>query len=177
MGANTEFEDLNEFLSPELTLPVGGHAYSVAPSADLVLRLRKFYTQPQPNGVDQTAAEAEGLALSAEIYGATYDPDTQIITGAEGSVWAQMEADGVPGHQLLRIAQTAMIWYGFSRELAKTYWQTGMVFDPKAVAEEAKQLAEEGQPKPNRQTRRTAAKKAGSKAHTAGTTPAPAPSE
>jgi hypothetical protein len=151
-----QFDDLNEYLTPDFSLPVNGTTYGVSPSASLVLRIRNWYTDADSSGDDI-------LALIAEIYGADYDAENKVITGVDGSVWAQMEADGVSGEQLMRVGTTTALWFGMSHEMALRFWKQGNLADPKA--QEPKQT-------PNRATRRaTARKKGSSKADTAGTTP------
>lgn len=170
------FEDLNEFLTPEFTLPVNGKTYAVSPSASLVLRIRNWYTS--------TETSDDILALIAELYGAEYTKPKPAergedgeelapaveptITGTPGSLWAQMEADGVSGEQLMRVGTTTAIWFGMSHEMALRYWKQGNLADPKA---------QEPQPDstPNRATRRASSKKVGSKGRTAGTTPGQEP--
>ncbi|AZG43443.1 DUF7426 family protein [Gordonia insulae] len=176
------FSDLREFLTPELALPINGQKYAVSPSADLVLRIRDYYTNPDLIGQSRDESQTLALQLGAEIYGATYDPDTKVITGDAGSAWEQMETDNVSGDQALRALQTALMWFGMSHEMAEKFWESGMIPLPNFSAPASETEQDPEPEKPNRATRRAAAKKApakkaGSKARAAGTTPAPAPSE
>ncbi|MGW0039823.1 DUF7426 family protein [Gordonia sp. NPDC003376] len=156
-----DFTDLDEFLTPELQLPIAGRTYAVSPSADLVLRMRRWYGSTEATSDDL-------IAMQAEALGATYDPDTTEITGSDGSTWAQLESDGVSGERILRLLTTVSLWFGFSHDAALHYWQHGNLTSPKAP---------EKTPSPNRATRRAANKKAGAKGRGAGMIPAPEPSE
>lgn len=176
MGDPNQLDDLNQFLSPTLDLPIGGKVYSIKPTATQILRIIRTFAD---KGRELTIIDV--WALGADLLGATYDRDTDIITGAEGSVWAEMEADGVAGEQILRAAQTAVLKYQRGTHDAAAFWRTGAILDPKEVVRIAAEALKEAQEQqdsqepPNRTTRRakkTPAKKASSKARTAGTTPA-----
>lgn len=118
-----EFDDLQDHLPPEFSLPVNGKTYAVSPSTTLILQLRQWYA-----GQDQGADGI--LALIAELYGADYDTDTKVITGTPGSVWAQMEADGASGEQLMRVGTTTALWFGMSHEMALRFWKQGNIAEP-----------------------------------------------
>lgn len=164
--------DLREFLTPAFELPINGAKYAVSPTAELVLRIRDYYQNPDNTTLGRDDAQTLALSLGAEVFGADYDPDAKVITGRDGSVWAQMEADGVSGDQQLRAMQTAMLWFGMSHELAEAFWETGGIPLPNFSAPEPTPEPV----KPNRATRRAGSrKKAGSKAAEAGTTPAQEP--
>lgn len=181
---DTQLDDLNQFLSPTVDLPIGGKTYQVKPSATQILRIISTFGK---KGRDLTLVDVWGLG--AELLGAELDPDTDVITGAEGSVWAEMEADGVAGEQILRAAQTVVLRYQRGTQEAAAFWQNGTIIDPKEVVRMAAEVLKEAQAEaeqkpadtpPNRATRRakkTPAKTASSKARGAGTTPAQEPTE
>lgn len=176
---DSQLDDLDQFLSPTLDLPIGGNTYSIKPTAAQILKIM------------HTFATAEKLtvfdvwALGADLLGADLDPETAIITGRDGSVWSQMEADGASGEQILRVAHSVVLRYQRGSNESAAFWQNGTIIDPKEVVRMAAEMLKEAQaeadqkaqeePAPNRASRRaakkTAPKKASSKARTAGTTP------
>ncbi|MGW8935981.1 DUF7426 family protein [Gordonia terrae] len=174
---DTQLDDLDQFLSPTLDLPINGTTYQVKPTAAQILKI--IHTFSTKSGITLV----DVWALGAELFGATLDPDTAVITGDDGSVWAQMEADGVSGEQILRAAQAAVLRYQRGAAESAAFWKNGTIIDPKEVVRMAAEMVKEAQAEaekakdetPNRATRRAAkkapAKKASSKARTAGTTP------
>ncbi|MDV6309905.1 DUF7426 family protein [Gordonia amicalis] len=183
---DTQLDDLDQFLSPTVDLPIGGNTYQVKPSAAQILKIIRTFER---KGRETSLVDV--WALGADLLGATLDPETDVITGAEGSVWSQMEADGVAGEQILRAAQSLVLRYQRGVHEAATFWQKGTLIDPKEVVRMAAEALKEAQAEaekktaeetpPNRATRRAAkktpAKKASSKARTAGTTLAQEPTE
>ena len=175
---DTQLDDLDQFLSPTLDLPIGGTTYQVKPTATQILKIIRTFGN---KGRDMTLVDV--WALGADLLGATLNPETDVITGDEGSVWAQMEADGVGGEQILRAAQAVVLRYQRGATESAAFWKNGTIIDPKEVVRMAAEMVKEAQAEataaedetPNRATRRAAkkapAKKASSKARTAGTTP------
>lgn len=169
MGTNgvdfDDFDDLDDYLTPELRLPIGGVVYAIAPSANLVLRIRRWYADPEA-GADDI------ITLQAEMIGADYDPDTKVMTARPGSLLEQMESSEVSGEQTLRLCTTASMWFGMSHEMAQRFWKTGSVLDPNSTSPEKDTAPAANQ---NRATRRSSSSKRDSaKARTAGTTRSPA---
>ena len=180
---DTQLDDLDQFLSPTLDLPIGGTTYQVKPTATQILKIIRTFGK---KGREMTLVDV--WELGADLFGATFDPDTDVITGGEGSVWAQMEADGVGGEQILRAAQAVVLRYQRGAAESAAFWKNGTIIDPKEVVRMAAEMVKEAQAEataseatPNRATRRAAkktpAKKASSKARTAGTTPDQEPTE
>lgn len=162
-----DFGDLDQYLTPELTLPIGGVSYALSPSAHLVLRIRRWYSDPEASADDI-------LELQAEMLGADYNAEKKVMTAREGSVLADLERNGVAGEQILRLCTTASMWFGMSHEMSLRFWKTGSVLDPNPPSPETDAPAG-GQ---NRATRRNnSSKKASEKGRTAGTTRSPAHTE
>lgn len=176
---DTQLDDLDQFLSPTLDMPIGGKVYQIKPTAAQILKIiHTFSTNPKLTLFDV-------WGLGADLLGADLDAETAVITGREGSVWSQMEADGAAGEQILRAAQTAVLRYQRGANESAAFWQNGTIIDPKEVVRMAAEALKEAQaeaeqkaqekPAPNRATKRAAKKATSSKARTAGTTPAQEP--
>ncbi|MDF3280487.1 hypothetical protein [Gordonia sp. N1V] len=162
-----EYPDLDDFFDPCLRLPIGGTVYVIEPpSAMDVIRLRRKFAD-----TNDRATALERLDWQAKMFGAEWDAEKEEYVGADGSVWAQMLADGVGGEEILRAANTALLHFGVSPDMALTYWGPDDLLDS-LVGGEAKGKG----PGSNRKQRRAKPKKAtSSKGATASTTPAQAP--
>lgn len=107
--------DLREFHDPHLHLPIAGKTYTVhAPTADLGLRIKRHTS----SGVADPKQE---VAFVAELLGATYDPETDEMSGG---LWDEMNADGVPYDEILHVGNTALAHYGVSPEFGVLWWET-----------------------------------------------------
>lgn len=107
--------DLREFHDPHLYLPINGKTYTVkAPTAELGLRIKR-------HTVDPDSDPSQEIKFIAELLGATYDEDTDTMTGG---LWDELNADGVPYTEILHVGNTAMAHYGVSPEFGEMWWET-----------------------------------------------------
>lgn len=107
--------DLREFHDPHLHLPIDGKTYTVkAPTAELGLRLKRHTTDPDANPADE-------ITFIADLLGATYDPETDEMSGG---LWDEMNKDGVPYNEILHVGNTALAHYGVSPEFGELWWET-----------------------------------------------------
>lgn len=114
------FPDLDEFFDRNLTLPIRGVDYVIEPpSVADVIQLRVTFADP-----DRVASALDRLAWQVKILGASLNPETATVTAPDDSVWAQMQADGVSGEEILRAGNTALLRFGVNPELAEFAWGT-----------------------------------------------------
>ena len=112
------FADLDEFFDPTLTLPIRGVDYVIEPpSVTEVIKLRLLFADPE-----EKATAVDRLVWQAQMLGATIDSDNATVDAPEGSVWAQMEADGVSGEEILRAGNTALLRFGIDPAVAGIFW-------------------------------------------------------
>ena len=123
-----EFDDLDQYFSPGLTLTVQGKKYRVPlPDAELGLWCRR---------VAQTAGEV--FVASTDEMGHVTDravarfksmPDLPGDLSFEerllGTAYAEMMADRVPDPHVKFCAQTAFYWIVGGEETAERYWKSG----------------------------------------------------
>ncbi|QFG13451.1 tail assembly chaperone [Gordonia phage Powerball] len=144
------FQDLSEFFTPGLQLPIRGKTYTIpAPSAQEGLRLRMLFSTTN-FGLSDEAETAEIMKL----LGAEWKPNIVSIplidptTGApavddkgnelthemdqgtyEGGVFQEMSDDGLTWPEIMHAGRTAMLDIGVGRTLAEVHWQTGLADD------------------------------------------------
>lgn len=146
-----QFDDLNDFFDPDLTLPIRGKNYRIqSPNAEDGLRLRRFYINPEATS---TPGKDDYLEEIMKILGAEWDEDTQEYVGG---VWGEMADDGVSWPEMMHAGETAVMYYGLGEAQAKLFWKKD------ALVPKAPTTPDEPTPRP--------AKKTGSKASTVGTT-------
>jgi hypothetical protein len=99
------YEDLREFLDPDLYLPIGGKRYRVeSPSAREGLRLRVLLLGDGMLDSEQEVAELRKLMSTA---------------------FDEMRADGVKWPEIVHAGRTALLHYGITPEAAERYWRGG----------------------------------------------------
>lgn len=111
-----DFEDLGDFLSPTLDLPVAGKTYRVpSPPAAVGLRLQAAFavTNARRAGVD---AKARWVQLLND------DTTTSLEQDALGPVYDEMLADGLTIEQLNHAGMTAYLWIVAGDDAAHFYW-------------------------------------------------------
>ncbi|QFP97046.1 tail assembly chaperone [Gordonia phage Suerte] len=144
------FQDLSEFFTPGLQLPIRGKIYTIpAPSAQEGLRLRMLFSTTN-FGLSDEAETAEIMKL----LGAEWKPNIVSIplidptTGApavddkgnelthemdqgtyEGGIFQEMSDDGLTWPEIMHAGRTAMLDIGVGRTLAEVHWQTGLADD------------------------------------------------
>lgn len=159
----TNYPDLDDFFEPNLVLPIGGVEYVIEPPSALdVIRLRRIFADPAAD-----ATSVDRLDWQAKLLGAEWDAEAQEYVGADGSVWAEMLANGVGGEAILRAGNTALLRFGINPELASVYWGpddplADALDELAAAADTLKARAGDGAgkgPGSNRKNRRAAPKK------------------
>lgn len=112
----TDFEDLGEYLTPTLDLPVAGKTYTVpSPPAAVGLRLQASFAVA-------AARRAGTQPLQRHLARLVDDPETSVEQDALGPVWDEMLADGVPTEALSHAGMTAYLWVVAGRTAAQRYW-------------------------------------------------------
>lgn len=110
--------DLRTFYDPHLHLPIDGTTYTVnAPGAELGRRIEQYFRDPAT-----ILSDEEQIAVTAELFGATHDPETGTFTGG---VWSKLVDDGISWPEIMRAGVTALIHYGRSEHSAAVYWRAG----------------------------------------------------
>lgn len=155
-----EYPDLDDFFDPCLRLPIGGTVYVIEPpSAMDVIRLRRMFVD-----TNARATSLDRLDWQAKILGAEWDAEGDQYVGADGSVWAQMLADGVGGEQILRAGETALLHFGVNPSTAVIFWGPDDPFTPlnEAVDQALEVIKKSGEPEAkgsNQKQRRAKPKK------------------
>lgn len=164
----TTYPDLHDFFDRDLVLPIDGVDYVVEPpSVAEIIQLRLNFADPE-----RQATAVDRLVWQAKMLGATIDPATATVTAEPGSIWEQMETDGVSGEEILKAGEAALLRFGINPDLSEFTWTGG------AKSAEAGDAEGKG-PGSNRKQRRAAPKKKtpakrSSKGATGRSTPAPA---
>lgn len=113
------FPDLDELFDPTLTLPIRGVDYVIEPPSVVdILKLRLNFADPESN----SASALDRLIWQVKVLGGTLDVKTGDVTAPDDSVWAQMQADGVSGEEILRAGNTALLRFGINPEVAEFAW-------------------------------------------------------
>ncbi|MFF2014001.1 hypothetical protein ACFVWY_33750 [Streptomyces sp. NPDC058195] len=149
----TDFQALDDFLSPALDLPVAGR--------DGVVRTYRIEDPPAEDGIriERITTMAARLAAggSADTAPALDDAEEMdLYRMCLGDAYDELRAD-LSWHRFRHVALTAMMWITADRETAAAYWATG---DAPGKA-------------PNRAARRSASR-GSSAGGAASTTPKPA---
>lgn len=193
------FQDLSEFFTPGLQLPIRGKTYTIpAPTAKDGLRIRMLFSANAVLGDDDETAEIMKL-LGAEwqpnivtipvidpttgspVVDDTGNPVTQETDQGTyvGGVFQEMSDDGVTWPEIMHAGRTAMLDIGLGRTLAEVHWQTALADDDSGNPLPPKPGAIPEPEFPNRAAKRAAkktapkkapAKKVSSKAGTGSTT-------
>lgn len=113
----TQFEDIGEYLSPTLDLPLAGKTYKVpSPPAAVGLRLQASWAISNATAAG-SAPKAHHLATFAADDGSTsFEQD------ALGPVYDEMLADGVSIEQLTHAGMTAYLWVVAGERAARAWW-------------------------------------------------------
>lgn len=112
-------DDLGDFLSPTLDLPVAGKVYRVpSPPARVGLRLQAAHAVMAAGRAGATPRPSD-LAIAA-----TDDGSTSLEQDTLGPVYQQMLDDDVPVEAVKRAATTAYLWIVIGEEAATRYWRT-----------------------------------------------------
>lgn len=113
----SDFEDLGDYLSPTLDLPVAGKVYSVpSPPAAVGLRLQASFAVSASRRAGQQPKQRH-LARMVD------DPATSLEQDSLGPVYDEMVADGVSLEALTHAGMTAYLWHVATRESALRYWR------------------------------------------------------
>lgn len=144
--------DLREFHDPNLHLPINGKVYTVkSPNAEQGLEIKRYIVDPEADPADE-------LKYVAMLLGATYDPDTDTMSGG---LWDEMNADGVPFSEIIHAGNTAMAHYGVGAEYGEFWWETRLGKElepllPEAAAQwVADKKKQESKPKPKTRRKKT----------------------
>lgn len=137
------YQDLREFLKPDLELPIGGKLYRIpSPNAAEGLRLRLLFVKPE-----EVLGDAEEVEEVAKLLGAHWEPNLvelpvyDPVTGHPllmedgdpvtrtadrgryvGGVWQEMADDGVSWPELDRAGRTALLHYAVDPTVAAINW-------------------------------------------------------
>lgn len=155
-----DYPDLDDFFDPCLRLPIGGTVYVIEPpSAVDLIRLRRMFVD-----ANTRATHLDRIDWQAKVLGAAWDAESEQYVGADGSVWAQMLADGVGGEQILRAGETALLHFGVNAGTAAVFWGPDDPFTPlnTAVDKALDVITKLGEPEAkgsNRKQRRAKPKK------------------
>lgn len=112
-----ELDDLGEYLSRTLDLPVAGKTYRVpSPPARVGLRLQAGWavTAARRAGVDPKQHQVRILA--------TDDGSTSLEQDALGPVYDEMLADGVTVETITHAGMTAYLWIVAGERAARAWW-------------------------------------------------------
>lgn len=148
--------DLREFFDPDLHLPIDGHIYTVkSPDAELGLRIKRQTINPDPE-----RQHIDEINLIADILGATYDPETDTMSGG---LWDEMTSNGLSLEEAMHVGNTALAHYGVSPEFGEYWWENRLGKEheplvPEAAAEWAvarEQAQEAAKKKPRRRKKTT----------------------
>jgi hypothetical protein len=123
------FQDLDEFFSSDLRLPIGGKEY-VIPSADAATglqcqRLFQILAKAQDRGTEVDDDDLAKLDLDDEEERSLYE---RLL----GTAMDDMVADGVAWEKVKHCGITALIWTAGNTDAAEKYWASGGI--PEAQA-------------------------------------------
>lgn len=112
------FPDLADSFDPNLVLPIRGVGYVVEPpSVTEVIKLRLVFADPE-----RSATALERLEWQVRMLGARLDVESEQVIAEPDSLWAQMEADGVSGEEMLLAGNAALLRFGINPDLAAVFW-------------------------------------------------------
>ena len=180
------FQDLSEFFTPGLQLPIRGKTYTIpAVNAADGLRLRLLFSDPTVSLTDEGELKEIMTLLGAEWVSKVEtvnltDPNTGVLmiddeTGKvmtaevdrgsyQGGVYQEMADDGLSWDEIMHAGRTAMLNAGMGRTVAEVHWETGLADDASGnPLPPDPGAAEQPVEFPNRAAKKTAPKKAAAK--------------
>lgn len=140
------FQDLSEFFTPGLELPIRGKTYVIpSPSAEDGLRLHMLLHNPGVALTDEGELKEVMKLLGAEWVpnmvevdltnpetGSTlFDDDGQVVTAEvdygtyKGGIYQQMVDDGLSWPEIMHAGRTALLDAGLGRATAEANWTIG----------------------------------------------------
>ncbi|HEY9409324.1 MAG TPA: hypothetical protein VIQ30_22675 [Pseudonocardia sp.] len=115
----TEFHDIEEFLAPDLVLPIRGQDYRItAPDAETGLRIQAYWALGLTAHLGSNDSKAKAAALIKD------DQEVDFYRDALGAAYDQMVKAKVPYPLLRHAAVTAMFDVVHGRATAQRYWNS-----------------------------------------------------